>query len=221
MPTVIVPAEAGVASALGMLAADIKFDVDHTRLSDLNAADLPGVDDMLVEMTGRVEQLLLTATGRLPARVQREVEMRYAGQGFELSIELPDGPLGGDGQIDELRKRFEGEYTQRYGFANPAGALEATTWKVTGYGERRPLVIPRRAPGDATQLATATRKAYFPELGGYTDTVVVRRDALSAGIRLTGPAIVEDAGSTAVIPPYCEAEVDSYGNLVVTLHEEN
>lgn len=219
MPTVIVPVEAGVASALGMLAADIKFDVDRTKLSNLNTADMSNIDSMLGEMSERVEQFMLTATGRSAARVQREVEMRYSGQGFELSIELPDGSLTGEGQLLELRKRFEAEYEQRYGFANHDAVLEATTWKVTGFGDRRALIIPKRDRKELAQTATETRKAYFPELGGYVDTAVVRRDALSPGVHLQGPAIVEDAGSTAVVPPHCTAELDSSGNLVVTLHD--
>jgi N-methylhydantoinase A/oxoprolinase/acetone carboxylase beta subunit len=218
LPKVVVPAEAGVASALGMLAAEIKYDIDRTRLSDFSAEQLPAVDAVLAEMSAEVETFMQSATGRPPARIVREVEMRYAGQGFELSVELPDGPLTEPGAVEDLRKRFEAEYEQRYGFANPEAALEATTWKLTSYGERRPLEIPRRPEGDTSATPAAQRPAYFPELGGYTDTNVYRRDTLSAGSTFTGPAIVEDSGSTAVVPPDCTAHIDPYGNLVVTLN---
>lgn len=222
LPTVVVPAEAGVASALGMLAAEIKYDIDRTRLSDFSEAQLPGIDAVLAEMEAEVESFMQSATGRPAARIVREVEMRYAGQGFELSIELPGNALSEPGSVAELRKRFEAEYEQRYGFANDEASLEATTWKLTSYGERRPLVIPSGPEGEASEaVPTGSRPAYFPELDGYTDTGVYRRDALVAGERISGPAIVEDSGSTAVVPPGCTARIDSYGNLVVTLHGNN
>lgn len=219
LPKIIVPAEAGVASALGMLAAEVKYDIDRTKLSDFSDAQLPGVDAILAEMEAEVDHFMQTATGRAPARIVREVEMRYAGQGFELSVELPDGLLGQPGTVAELRKRFEAEYEQRYGFANPEASLEATTWKLTSYGERRPLDIPRLPDGGSSPtIPTGQRPAYFPEHNGYVDTDVYRRDTLVAGSTFNGPAIVEDSGSTAVVPPDCTAEIDPYGNLVVTLH---
>ena len=221
LPTVIIPAEAGVASALGMLAAEIKYDIDRTRMSDFSEEQLPGVDAVLDDMAADVDEFMRSATGRPPSRVVREVEMRYAGQGFELSVELPDGPLAGPGQVADLRKRFEADYEQRYGFANPEAALEATSWKLTAHGERRPLEIPSRPVVAAEISPDDERQAYFPELGGYTPTRIYRRDALHPGASISGPAIVEDSGSTAVVPPNCTAHIDSYGNMVVTLHDND
>jgi N-methylhydantoinase A len=219
LPTVIIPAAAGVASALGMLSADVKFDLDRTHLSDLTADDLPGIDAMLEEMVAEGTEFMQNATGRPPARIEREVELRYAGQGYELSTAIPDRRLSEDGALGSLRESFEEEYSRRYGFANEAGELEATTWKVTFYGSRRPLELPSFEAGseDGASAARETRRAYFPETEGYVEVPVYVREELRAGATFDGPAIVEESGSTTVLPPATSATVDSYGNLVVTI----
>jgi N-methylhydantoinase A/oxoprolinase/acetone carboxylase beta subunit len=143
--------------------------------------------------------------------------MRYRGQGFELAIELPPGRISDAGVVEVLRERFESEYEQRYGYASRGASIEATTWKVTGYGERRSLVIPERTPTQTAVIPPTMRPAYFPETCGYVDTAIYRRDQLHPYEVIDGPAIVEDDGSTSVIPPGCTASVDTYGSLVVSL----
>lgn len=218
LPTVVIPAAAGVASALGMLSAEIKFDIDRTLLSELQPSDLPLLDSMLAEMEREVRTNLIAATGSEPARIEREVELRYKGQGYELTIPLRPGSLVEPDALAALRSSFNDEYSQRYGFANEEADLEATTWKVTAFGIRRPLEVSHveQAGGDAAE-AQGTRSAYFPELGGYVPVPIFRRQDLRAGSSIVGPAIVEDAGSTTVLPPSTTALVDNYGSLVVNV----
>ena len=84
------------------------------------------------------------------------------------------------------------------------------------YGLRRPLELPRFPPANgAASKAAAERKAYFPEAGGYVDVPVYAREALGAGAGIGGPAIVEESGSTTVLPPGTRAIMDDYGNLLV------
>ncbi len=216
LPKVIIPSAAGVASALGMLSADVKFDMDRTHLSDLSHEDAATIDAILDEMVEEGSEYMLAATGAAPVRIEREVELRYRGQGYELSTPIPDGPLAATGALALLRQSFEDEYGRRYGYSNPSGQLEATTWKVAVYGMRRPLELPRFPPANgAAPKAAAERKAYFPEAGGYVDVPVYAREALGAGAGIGGPAIVEESGSTTVLPPGTRAIMDDYGNLLV------
>jgi N-methylhydantoinase A len=116
--------------------------------------------------------------------------------------------------FDEVRKAFDGAYAQRYGYASEDQPVEATTWKVTAYGEGPKVDLPRFPPRAGDSVAER-RLAYFPELGGFVDTPVHDRERLSPAARLEGPAIIEERESTTVLPPGMRAEVDAYGNLIV------
>jgi N-methylhydantoinase A/oxoprolinase/acetone carboxylase beta subunit len=146
----------------------------------------------------------------------REVELRYVGQGYELTIEVPAGPLT-DAEIALLRQRFEKAYIARYGFSSGDQSVEATTWKVTAYGPAPEINlgrIPRRA-GVPDEALRETRPAYFPEHAGYVDTPAYSHVALTAGAEIVGPAVIEERESTAVVPPGFRAIVDDFGTLII------
>ena len=204
--TAILPAASGVASAIGLLIAEVKFDVSRTFLARLDAADSNTVAGLFAGMESEAAAVVREATGDAPAALRREVDLRYVGQGYELTV-----PYEG---AAAARQAFEELYTRRYGMASPGEPVEATTWRLTAVGRQAPVDLPRFEPGPLPE--PARRRAWFPESEGWTATAVYRRDTLPAGARLQGPAIVEERESTTVLPPGMEAEVDAYGNLLVS-----
>ncbi len=209
VPTAIMPAAAGVASAIGLLAADVKFDVARTYVTSLTAADTDRVAQMFETMEAEAADVVTESTGAPPMRFAREVDLRYVGQGYELTVEVT-------GDLHEVRKAFDAAYAQRYGYASEDQPVEATTWKVTAYGRGPKVELPRFAQR-AGDTVPERRPAYFPERGGFVDTPVYDRDLLSVGARLEGPAIIEERESTTVLPSGMTAEVDTYGNLLVEI----
>jgi N-methylhydantoinase A len=195
--TVILPASAGVASAIGLLAAEVKFDLSRSRLKDFDRLHPEEAEDFYREMEREAEQAL----GGRPAALVREVDLRYSGQGYELTVPYEDA-----------RQEFERLYARRYGMASPGEALEATTWRLTAIAETPCVVLPRFAPREAGP--PQRRPAYFPECGGFTETPVHPRHQLSPGQELEGPVVVEEPGSTTVLPPGVRARVDPYGSLL-------
>jgi N-methylhydantoinase A len=151
-------------------------------------------------MRGEAERLL----DRAPAAYVREVDLRYAGQGYELTV-----PFEG------ARAAFGELYARRYGLASPGEALEATTWRLTAVLESPPVELPRWA-SPAAATPPRERLAYFPECGGYAATPVHDRERLAPGSELEGPAIVEERESTTVLPPGVRAVLDEYGSLHVS-----
>jgi N-methylhydantoinase A len=143
-------------------------------------------------------------------RVVREVDLRYVGQGYELTIELPPGA-----RAEQLRENFEAAYAKRYGFAAPGEQVEATTWRLAVLGPKTPVKLPFFERSSGRAEAASRRPAYFPECDGFTDTPVYDRYSLFAGAELEGPAIVEERESTTVLPPGTAATVDEYGTLLV------
>jgi N-methylhydantoinase A len=204
--TAILPAASGVASAIGLLIAEVKFDVSRTLLTRLDGVDEAALEALFAEMETEAGAVVRESTGGEPAELRREVDLRYVGQGYELTVPFASPAAA--------RSAFEELYARRYGMASPGEPVEATTWRVTAVGRQAPLELPRFEPGPMPE--PGARKAWFPECEGWTDTAVYRRESLPAGAVLRGPAIVEERESTTVLPPDMEARVDEYGNLLVS-----
>ena len=207
IPRVIMPAAAGVASALGLLTAGVRFEVSRSYLTSLRQADRNRVESLYVDMEA---EAVRQSTGRAPVSIIREVDLRYVGQGYELTI-----PFDG---MDSVADEFATRYAKAFGMADPHSLIEAVTWRVTAIGEGNPVEFQRAgSTARSRQKLIERRPAYFPETAGFTDTDVFDRYALSEGDELVGPAIVEESGSTSVLPPGFRATVDCYGSLIAEL----
>jgi N-methylhydantoinase A len=193
----ILPASAGVASAIGLLGAEVALDLSRTHLAAFEGDGPDEAFAIFEDMRHEAERLL----DRPAAAYVREVDLRYAGQGYELTV-----------PFDGARGAFEDLYARRYGMASSGEALEATTWRLTAVLETPRVDLPR-VTGPAVPAAPGERPAYFPECGGYAAATVHDRDQLAPGRELEGPAIVEERESTTVLPPGVRAVVDEYGSL--------
>jgi N-methylhydantoinase A len=147
----------------------------------------------------------------------RSADMRYVGQGYELSVPIPEGPVDA-GTPAALRGAFDRVYAHRYGYADPKAAVELVTVAVTATGAGPEVRLPEHRPGTrhVTEARKPDRPAYFPETQGYVSCAVYDRARLPVGARLEGPAVVEEAESTTVLPPGSMAEVDPWANLLVS-----
>src|SRR5262249_149255 len=118
---VIVPFAAGVASALGLLIAEPRFDLARTLVVSLDGAPWERINQLFAAMEpgGRTQ---LAATGlNGECRMSRAAEVRYAGQGHELSVPIPPGRLGPD-TLPAIEKAHAEVYAAHYGYAEPPGA---------------------------------------------------------------------------------------------------
>jgi N-methylhydantoinase A len=150
-------------------------------------------------------------------------------------VPVPDGPVD-PAVCDATAAAFHDAHHRRYGYSfrdDPTQQVEWVNLRVTGVGPiRRPTLrpLPREKampdppaptshpPGPA---AAGTRPACFDPSHGFVDTAIYRRDDLSPGELIVGPAVVEEYGATVPLPPGFQAEVDRFGNLVVTRREES
>src|SRR5262245_60200895 len=216
IPRVILPAAAGVTAAIGLLAAELRFDVARTYVGRLDAVD-PGVlMTMFDEMARQAREVVRGSGVTGEIAVARSADARYAGQGYELTVPVPPGELSA-AALAHVRASFDAAYAARYGYASPGEAVEVVTWKLSAVGGA-PRVALGKAPAEAGEFPRkAVRRAWFPEARGYVDTPVYDRYRLWAGFTLTGPAIVEERESTTVLPPGVTAVVDEYASLIVTV----
>jgi N-methylhydantoinase A len=218
IPRVILPAAAGVTAAIGLLAAEVKFDVARTYVRRLEALDPRELDTMFEALAAQATAVVRESSVAGTVTLTRSVDARYVGQGYELTVPVPAGPLDA-AALARVRASFDEIYAARYGYANPAEAVETVTWKLTAVGGAPRVALAKAGAGAGGGLK-GRRRAWFPETGGWTDCAVYDRYALVPGARLEGPAIVEERESTSVLPPGTSAAVDEYANLLVTLDTE-
>jgi N-methylhydantoinase A len=217
---IICPRAAGVASALGLLVAPARVDrvatvglrLDQDRIGDLETAfaKLEAGARAVMEDSG----IALATTS-----VRRLADGRFVGQGFDLVVTLPDGPYAeNDATRRALTDAFERAYREKFALTPPNVPVEFINIRVTmrapiaGAEMRLPL-----AGGTVGDAIKGRRQAYFPEAGGWIDTTVYDRERLSPGFEFSGPAVIEEEGSTLVVGPSGSVHVSRAGNLVVTL----
>jgi N-methylhydantoinase A len=216
IPRVILPAAAGVTAAIGLLAAEVRFDVARTYVRRLDALDPAALDAMYAEMAGQAAAVARDAAAGGAVTIVRSVDARYAGQGYELTVPVPAGRLDA-AVLARVRASFDEIYAARYGYAQPAEPVEVVTWKLSAIGGAPRLTLAKAAPTPGAGVVKGRRRAYFPEAGGWVDCPVYDRDRVAAGMQIVGPAIVEERESTSVLPPDAVATVDEHANLRVAI----
>jgi N-methylhydantoinase A/oxoprolinase/acetone carboxylase beta subunit len=215
IPRAILPAAAGVTSAIGLLAAEVKFDLSRSYVTRLHALEPAHLARILHEMADQGAAVVRDAGAAGTIALARTADMRYVGQGYELAVPIPDGPID-DRTADALRAAFDRVYAHRYGYSDAKAAVELVTVGVTVSGAGPEVRLPEQRPGtrDTAQARKADRPAYFPETRGYVQCPVYDRARLPVGATIAGPAIVEEPESTTVLPPGATAEVDAWANLL-------
>jgi N-methylhydantoinase A len=216
---ILVPRNPGILCAMGLLLADLRADFATTRLMALSSAVIGKIEAIAAELRGRCEAWFGEAAIEPSARrVTLSVDMRYAGQNYELSVPLEANPVT-PAAIDALAAGFAAEHQRVYGFAAEDEPMQLVTFRaeVTGIvpkAEFRPSIEAHPEPSAAE---FGRRDVWLPEVGGFVSCQVYDRDRLLAGNRIEGPAIVDQMDATTLIVPRATATVDPYLNLLLEL----
>jgi N-methylhydantoinase A len=216
---VIIPNAPGVFSAFGMLYADLRYDYVRTwpvRLEDAALDDFVRIYDEL-EDEGRQAIAAASVTPE-EITIGRAADMRYVGQEHAVTVDLP-AQVFADGDRDAIKRHFDDMHLQRYGTSAPGERAEIVSLRTTVTGVMRKPVIAEIASGSWTPpkaARTGARPVYF-DGHGFVDTKTYARDALAAGNRIKGPALIEEHASTTVLAPGDALEVDRFGNLVIVI----
>lgn len=209
---VIVPPAAGVGSAFGLMLAPIAFDYVRSFVSRIAALDREIVNKLYGEMEDEGRALVQEA-GIDDSEIVRTADMRYVGQGHEISVPVPLGELT-ESSEDALQAAFDASYKKLYGRLCEGVPVEAIHWRVTVSGpepEICDVVSVGEVAGDP--VSEGRRDVLFSE--GKYGTEVYKRHKLGRGVVLKGPAIVEEAESTTVLLPGWVLHVDDTGNLIL------
>ena len=218
MPGYIVPREAGVTSALGFLTAPSSFELSRSVVGLLSQPRLAELDAIYLQLE-REGRALLENAGVDPAEMTfvRRADLRHAGQGHEIVLELPFPRLAAVELETDLAPRFYAAHEAVFGHAHRHLPLEIVAVRLTASGPVPLIATPRPGEGsrEPTDRPTGRRPAYFRAFGGFVETAVYERSRLPAGTTIVGPAIIEEPDSTTIVGPDARLQVDRVGNLVV------
>ena len=222
---IICPGAAGVASALGMLVAPVRVDRVTTISAQLAECNLQELEDSFRALEEDAQQMIAEAgLDTSTIHYQRFADGRYIGQGFELSVPLPEGPYSKGNKNDTrtaLHDAFEAGYREKFSRTPLEVPIEFTNIRLAARAAI-PDVKKLRLPSDQKvkikeNAQKGQRPVYFPETESFVDTAVYDWGQLTIDDRFQGPAIIEDDGSTLVIGPGSYWEVSKSGNVIVHL----
>jgi N-methylhydantoinase A len=214
---IVVPLGAGVASALGFLVAPPATEMVRSHITQLDRINWTVVNAHFAEMRAHGLRLLVEA-GASPETVsyRATAEMRHAGQGFEISIELPSLVLS-IADLDVIRANFFDSYRRLFGRVLENNPIETVNWRLACTAPSVDIDVSQRRKQAGMSLDVArrgTRKVLF-EAKGWRECAVYDRYLLPPGCAFEGPALVEERESTCVIGADAQARIDEAYNLVI------
>lgn len=210
---VAIPRSPGVYSSIGLVDTDLRRD-DQVSVIELTA----GVgDERAMDMFAMLEskgRAALSQQGLEAAAIfhLRQLDMRYAGQGYELAVDVPEGGVS----LGDADAAFHAAHQRAFGFATPDEPTEIVNVRVGSIGRiKNPKIGSGPAETDWEAAAKGSRLAYFPESGGFFETSVFERTGLGEGAVVAGPALLEEFDSTTVIAPGYQARVGVSGIVLI------
>ena len=220
IPRVLIPARPGILSALGVAIADVVKDYSRTVMLRGNDLDRERLEEEFHGMEGLARAELQhegLPSDRMAAR--RFLDVRYVGQSFELNIDYPTsrGSRTSEGLARAISDSFYRAHLQRFGYADRGEPVEIVNLRLKlDLAVDKPDLQLDIADGSGIAQAEVERVAVVFR-DGELETPLYDRDLLSAGDRITGPALVVQLDTTTVVPPGWQGDVDAYGNLLLTM----
>ena len=209
------PPNPGNLSAFGLHVSDIRRDYVRTLVRQQSTASAEELDGLWSELErqGREE---IGAEGVSPGDIalQRSADVRYVGEGHEVLVTIPSG-LSGGVAVDRMWSAFHGVHEETFGFHYRGRQdVEVVSLRVQAIGRMHRPAVKRAELTDTDHGPAAEREVYWRD-AGWTACPIWRREALGRGFAASGPALVEEYGSTLVVPFGWNLRNDDFGNLIL------
>lgn len=210
----LIPPRAGVASALGMVVAPISYDTVRTHRLDIAGGDFAVLDTVYAEMASECAERMPKSVERSALLYERSADMRYVGQGYTVSVPMPDGLLAAE-TAKTVRDRFDAVYTKLYGRTYDDLGLEFVDLRMTASRPAEMDLSDISASGHSDAAPIGQREAYCPVSGGFIVHDIYERADLGPGFSASGPAIVQENESTTIVGTGAKLSVDDRGSLLI------
>ena len=216
--SVIIPRTASVLSACGMQFSDIQVEQSATVPTRSNDFDCAAVNRALADIDDKLDSFAarLADRGFAERSTQYRVDAHYAAQVWDIAVDLPASRVDGPATVERLIDAFHTNHRRIFSVDDPASAIEFLNW--TGrLSVRLPQAAMAGGESGRRHVAPPSSRRVLFDLGDRRDARVVRGDALQVGDVVEGPAIIEEATTTLVIPPDNRATLSRFGSFVVDL----
>ena len=209
IPTVLVPPNPGITSALGCLLVDIRHDLATMFLAQADSVDADAVEREFraLEVEAR-DRLAHEGVAEADMSLQRFVDMRYLGQWRSMAI-----PAAAPLDMGEAVAQFHAEHEREHNYRRDGAPVEIYRLSLRAVGVTQKAELARHPAGGEAPQPIGTRDVWFNADGPPLSTPVYDRATLPAGFSLDGPAVIEQLDSTTVVPPSVPAEVDEWLNI--------
>jgi len=209
-----VPPGAGVGSAIGFLRAPFAYEAVRSLYTRTDQFDYKAVNQLLAELTGEAQTFVRQGTDA-DLVVERQVSMRYKGQGWEIPVRLGSGDFD-EFAAENLAGVFTKAYEEFFGRAIDDLAIEAVSWSVrVASVQGRPAALELLTGASAFE-AVSTRQIYDPVTGASVESAVLERADLATDDRVVGPAVIVEPQTTTVLGSHHQAVMQSDGTLLIT-----
>jgi N-methylhydantoinase A len=212
-PQVVFPANASVLSAFGALVTPVRIDLARSYVRKLDVVSETERRELLGSMRDE-GRAVLSRAGVPPDDVvfRYAIDARYSGQGNEITVVLGEGEAWPT-DLDTVRREFEKRYEAVYGMTIPNVPIEVVTWRISAFGPAPRVSLAARAT-NAVATVKRTRPVRFARNADPVDAPVYDRDALGVGAEISGPALLEERETTAVLHPGWKATVNVDGSVI-------
>ena len=215
---VLVPANAGVGSAVGLLRAPVAYEVVRGRLLRLSSFDSHAANRLLAEMRAEAEAIVRRGAPDAPLAERRSAFMRYRGQGHEISVELPVRDFTAADR-SSIAASFEEAYRRLYSRPIPGVEIEILSWVVAISAPPQGELATAAAMRPSEPKPRGRRPVFDPQAGAFADVPIYWRSDLAPGAKINGPAVIAEDDTSTVVSALFEAHVDKFGYIVLNRRE--
>jgi N-methylhydantoinase A len=214
---IVIPIGAGVGSAHGFLRAPVAYEAVASHVFSLKMFDAAAINAVFSRLRAEAREIVSLADGYGDIRERRFADMRYRGQGHDLSVEIPVRDYGAD-DGKALGALFDETYKRVYARTIPGLAVEALTWTLILSRAPPPRAaddLPSEVATTRAQIAGA-RRVFDADLGRFVEAKVLRRETLTPGATFEGPALVVEDQTTTLVPSDFDGAISRHGHIILT-----
>jgi N-methylhydantoinase A len=217
IPTVLVPPNPGITSALGCLLVDVRHDLSTMFLGQVDAVDEEDLEREFASLEAEGRTLLShEGVAGDQMEIRRLLDLRYLGQWRSLSV-----PVGSPIDLAAAVEQFHAEHEREHNYRRDDAPVEVYRLNVRAIGLTPKPELARHPLDGAAPSPAATRPVFFSEAKEWLETPVYDRELLPAGAAIHGPVVVEQLDSTVLIPPGVKAEIDEWLNIRMHIEEDS
>jgi N-methylhydantoinase A len=215
---ILIPANAGVGSAVGLLRAPVAYEVVRGRLMRLSSFEPQNANRLLADMRAEAEAIVRRGAPDVPLAERRSAFMRYRGQGHEIAVELPVRAFNSADRA-AVTALFEDAYRRLYSRPIPGVDIEILSWVVTVSAPAQGELASAMTVRPSEPKPRARRPLFDPQAGEFQDVPIYWRGDLAPGATIAGPAVIAEDDTSTVVSPLFEARLDKFGYIALTRRE--